>query len=906
MAAGFTLAGIVEAAPRAAADQPRDISDIDWEARSTLYGSTYSRVTLDAERLEQVHAGMSTPSLWTSDGAPMWGMPYYFLGKDPATGEYLPEHILVCIDILHVRYEVPDGSQYFDLASLVPEETAVQISRTLNAGLQAARERGLEIATDGSRPLTFTTTEASDIMLAAQITAWQLFARDNLSQPLPYLERGDFSLDKNVPAADGPGVQKIHDYDLSAQYAELDALVERYAAAPGFAGSPLRLDGRSTTLTDPAALRGFTLELDPAASTPGYDAYLDVETSKTGEITLTKKKAVDRPLSLGFRKSFTHGVGGGASLGTGVRAANDQIKTVLSNVHTESFSIETAPDDGEVAVIKSDETGARLDGAEFTLFDSTGTTAAADAWGRPLVGLSGMDGRGELVFGDVPPGTYLLVETRAPDGYARDATPREIRVSAGARSAAADGVPIVNTRLTSDLDITKSNGVSVLQPGGRTTYEIVIANRSDYTQPVDAIVQDQLPEGLTFVSADNGGTYEDATRTVTWSVGHIGSEPVVVSVTAIVDDSVLPGTTISNTAYVSLEGVCPGWDDLAACSATDTDVVPSLELMKTNGTDVGRPGSTTVYELTVGNTSTVDAPDVVITDSLPAELTFISADAGGRYDAGAREVTWRLGTLAPGEQRTVRVTAWVDDELAPDAEIVNAAAVTSAGACADSDAASDEGDDGSGDAPRSNCSVRDVDRVPAVSITKDDGVTEVYAGDRLDYTLVATNHSAVPAPDVVVVDQLPAQTVFVESSVPLADGATAPSLRWSLGELAPGESREIVVSVTVLDDVAPQTSIVNTASVTASGVCADDSATTANECTAEDEDLTVTPWTVVHDDPMSEPDAAPAAVAPTSVAGALARTGESGSSAKIGVLAMVLLITLGTAAIAHKRKPRSS
>ncbi|MFF2773194.1 hypothetical protein ACFVUP_39475, partial [Streptomyces bacillaris] len=243
-------------------------------------------------------------------------MPYYFLGTDPATGRYLPENILVCIDILHVNYEVPDGSEYFDLATLVPEETAVRISRVLNAGLHAAQERGLAIATDGSRPLTFRTAEASEIMLAAQIQAWYLFARDNVSQPLPYLELGDFSV---------PGV------DLPALHAELARLMDRFDSAPDFGSDPVTF-GERVTLTDDAALRGFTVEVDPAASTPGYGDYLGATTLPDGSIHIVKKKPIDRELRIGFRKTFSHGLGDGSALGTGVRAANDQIKTVLSNL----------------------------------------------------------------------------------------------------------------------------------------------------------------------------------------------------------------------------------------------------------------------------------------------------------------------------------------------------------------------------------------------------------------------------------------------------------------------------------------------------------------------------------------------------------------------------------------------
>ncbi|CAM5413544.1 hypothetical protein [Leifsonia shinshuensis] len=250
---GVALATLTEA-PRAAAAGPGVIAGIDWETRPTLYGGVYSHVRLDVDRIEAAHAGLPLPALRHANGDPVVGMPYYFLGRDPVTGAYLPESVLVCIDILHVDYRVPDGSEYFDLASLVPEETAVRISRTLNAGLQLAAERGLAIATDGSQPLTFRTVEASDIMLAAQITAWYLFARDNVSQPLPHLELSDFSVDKRFASPDG-GVETIPDVPLASLFEELDRLVERFEATPGFTRRRSRSTSgsRSPTRTRSAA-----------------------------------------------------------------------------------------------------------------------------------------------------------------------------------------------------------------------------------------------------------------------------------------------------------------------------------------------------------------------------------------------------------------------------------------------------------------------------------------------------------------------------------------------------------------------------------------------------------------------------------------------------------------------------
>lgn len=839
VASGFTLGNLIALAPASSAEVPKDISDIEWEPRPTLYGAAYSSIRLDADRIERVHEGMSIPSVRYGDGRPITGAPYYFFGKDPETGRYLPSSILVCIDMLHIDYEVPDSSEYFDLATLVPPETAIRISQTLNAGLQLAGQHGMRVNASGGQPLTFVPGGlAGDYMMAAQITAWHLFARDNLAEPLPYLERSDFAVDRVRAVPGGGAVETIVDFDLSRQFAEIDELIERYRSEPTISTTPTRLGPKTTTVADPA-LNGFELEVDPMTSTPGYDSYVTIATSQNGTIRFTKKRTIDKPLTIGFRKKFGHGLGADG-VASGVRAANHQFKTALSNIYTESFTLPVAVDDGAVLVRKSDADGNPLDGAEFALFDPAGTTIALDSWGRPLVDVTGSSGHGRLVFSDVPTGRYLLLETRAPAGYQRDTTPREIIVRPNVQAQVAGGEPIVNTRQTSDLEIHKSNGVTVLQPGELTTYEIAIANRSSYTDPVDALIEDVLPDGLRFVSADHGGSYDDQTRIVSWNVGPVDAKPIVVSVTARVEDSVAPGTTISNRATVTLDGVCPGYDDMDRCADVDTDVVPALVLMKSNGMDVGLPGGTSAYELTVVNTSTADAPDVVVVDALPRSLIFVAADSNGHYAADDHAVSWKLGTLGPGEQRSVRVITWVDDQLAPGAEIENVASVSSGGGCSTSSTSADEPWTPD-DVPRSKCDAVDRDRVPAVSVAKDDGTTTVVAGERLDYRIVATNTSDVVAPDVVVVDQLPFSTTLVESSIPLAEVSTETVLHWDLGDLAPGETREIVVSVTVSDAAPPGSVIANTATITAAGVCVDDLATAVDECRAVDEDVVVTP-----------------------------------------------------------------
>jgi len=100
-----------------------------------------------------------------------------------------------------------------------------------------------------------------------------------------------------------------------------------------------------------------------------------------------------------------------------------------------------------------------------------------------------------------------------------------------------------------------------------------------------------------------------------------------------------------------------------------------------------------------------------------------------------------------------------------------------------------------------------VEQPPAwLHLTKT-GYEAVLLNDELVYTLRCENTSDVTVNDVTVVDVLPTGLPLVEASPP-PDVVTLPTLRWSLGDLGPGESRTIVITTT-----APASSgvIINTA-----------------------------------------------------------------------------------------------
>jgi uncharacterized repeat protein (TIGR01451 family) len=79
--------------------------------------------------------------------------------------------------------------------------------------------------------------------------------------------------------------------------------------------------------------------------------------------------------------------------------------------------------------------------------------------------------------------------------------------------------------------------------GTSLTYTISYTNAGPAASS-NAVLTDVLPAGLTFVSASNGGTYNPATRTVTWSLGTVnvgftGTRTLTTTVTAAVGSAIV-------------------------------------------------------------------------------------------------------------------------------------------------------------------------------------------------------------------------------------------------------------------------------------------------------------------------------------------------------------------------------
>jgi uncharacterized repeat protein (TIGR01451 family) len=310
--------------------------------------------------------------------------------------------------------------------------------------------------------------------------------------------------------------------------------------------------------------------------------------------------------------------------------------------------------------------------------------------------------------------------------------------------------------------------VSVLA-ASNLVYTISVTNFGP-SSASSVVVTDTLPASVIFASATGGGV-NNAGR-VSWSLGTLANgqvSNVTVTVTAPASGS------LTNTATASSPTTDPNLtNNITAPVITTVTPAADVGLGKTAAAVVSAT-SNLVYTISVTNFGPSSASGVVVTDTLPANVTFVSASGNGINNAGM--VSWSLGTLANGQVSNVTVTV-----TAPaSGSLTNTATASSP--------TTDPNLTNNITAPV----ITTVTPVADVGIGKV-GPVSVLAASNLVYTISVTNFGPSSASSVVVTDTLPANVTFVSAS---GNGINnAGMVSWSLGTLANGQVSNVTVTVT--------------------------------------------------------------------------------------------------------------
>lgn len=87
---------------------------------------------------------------------------------------------------------------------------------------------------------------------------------------------------------------------------------------------------------------------------------------------------------------------------------------------------------------------------------------------------------------------------------------------------------------------------------------------------------------------------------------------------------------------------------------TVVSLTPCTFLQKRAANPLLAPGGTTYFDITFANTGNLTFPNMILRDTLPTGLAFVSATPAASSVSGSN-ITWNVGTVSPGQMRTVRL-----------------------------------------------------------------------------------------------------------------------------------------------------------------------------------------------------------------------------------------------------------
>ncbi|MCX5849995.1 MAG: hypothetical protein NTW65_11185 [Deltaproteobacteria bacterium] len=247
------------------------------------------------------------------------------------------------------------------------------------------------------------------------------------------------------------------------------------------------------------------------------------------------------------------------------------------------------------------------------------------------------------------------------------------------------------------------------------------------------------------------------------------------------------GTPIVNTATVQYRDANGTGDALGSSLSALSNTVsfplsgaPLLRIEKTADSNPVAAGAVFTYTLRYENTGNASATGVTLIDTLPANVTFQSASAGGVYSAATRTVTWNIGTLISGTGGFLTVTVQAQADLIIGTSIINSASITSTG----------------GMTGTANLTTT-VGLGSNLVLEKSGAPSTVAPNSTINYNLSYRNIGNQTAHGVRVTDQMPSGTAYVAGSATAPGILNANVLIWDIGDVTAGSRGELTFQVRV-------------------------------------------------------------------------------------------------------------
>ncbi|MBV8546382.1 MAG: DUF11 domain-containing protein [Acidobacteria bacterium] len=364
---------------------------------------------------------------------------------------------------------------------------------------------------------------------------------------------------------------------------------------------------------------------------------------------------------------------------------------------------------------------------------------------------------------------------------------------------------------STDLAITKT-GPATATAGGTIAWTITVSNNAGDTEQNPSF-SDTLPAGTTFNSlVQNTGAAATCSTPAPNNPGTVNCslQPLAsvgsAQFTLTANISPTSAGTLNNTATVTGTNSDPDTSNNSQTASATVSASADLTINKT-GPASANAGSDITYTITLTNNGPSAASAVSLTDSTPANTTFVSEtqttgspfSCGTPAVGGTGTITCSTG-LFPVGSATFSITLHIAAGTTTGSIITNTANVSST-------TTDPNPSDNSSSANTTVTASPNAD----LAITKTPAPGPYGTGQQLTYTIVVTNGGPSAATAVTVTDTLPAGTTLVSSTPPGACSGS-PVVTCNAGTITNGGNATFTLTVTLPSSSGPFT---NTAVVSA-------------------------------------------------------------------------------------------
>ncbi len=213
-----------------------------------------------------------------------------------------------------------------------------------------------------------------------------------------------------------------------------------------------------------------------------------------------------------------------------------------------------------------------------------------------------------------------------------------------------------------DLTVGFDGFPTQVNAGARFTYTLLFRNAGNITASATWLTN-TLPTGLNFYTQTSPYTFtQPITPTLAWEVGDLPISATCSTINVVVDvDSNAAG--LLDSVVTAATGVTD--TPSANNSAVVTIAVQGADLsLAKSGPASVEAGSAITYRITLSNNGVVTAAGVWLTDTLPAEVEFVTQTSAFTFSQPSGDLVWEVGAVPASTQHAVTITGRVSDTAA--------------------------------------------------------------------------------------------------------------------------------------------------------------------------------------------------------------------------------------------------